>query len=467
MINLKTLKNQKFNKFKLLEILFYTLPISFIVGNLILSLHLSIFLIMSLFIIKKDKLSFNFQHTYWLIIVFFLYFFLSTAIQFNIPGVLNDAIFSQNTSWESHPAFKSFLLIRFLILVFVIDILLFNKIINLKNLFLTSCICTSFVSIDIIIQYFVGVDLFGFKSFGNRNSGPFGDELIAGGYLGKFSFLTFFYFSELTKNKKFNFYLIFIISLHLLGVLLSGNKMPMLLFFFGSFLILIFIKQLRFSMTCGISVFILMSLFIFKNDPIMNNTYTSFYSQINLINYFKKVEQLEKVNDNEEVASSFINKRKNYNFDFLKYSGHNVIYRTAFIMWMEQPIFGFGQKSFRIKCHEIDSPETLYVNSMTLPDGCSTHPHNYYLEILSEGGIVGAILLITFFIILLKKSISNQLEKKYPINPQKYLLIPIILVFFLEIWPLRSTGSFFTTWNATFFWLIAGILLATSSKKKN
>ena len=104
---------------------------------------------------------------------------------------------------------------------------------------------------------------------------------------------------------------------------------------------------------------------------------------------------------------------------------------------------------------------------MTLPDGCSTHPHNYYLEILSEGGIVGAILLITFFIILLKKSISNQLEKKYPINPQKYLLIPIILVFFLEIWPLRSTGSFFTTWNATFFWLIAGILLATSSKKKN
>ena len=465
MINLKTLKNQKFNKFKLLEILFYTLPISFIVGNLILSLHLCIFLIMSLFIIKKEKLNFNFQRSYWLILVFFLYFFLSTVIQYNIPGVLNDAIFSQNTSWESHPAFKSFLLIRFLILVFIIDILFFNQIIKLKNLFLITCICTSFVSIDIIIQYFSGVDLFGLKSSGNRNSGPFGDELIAGGYLGKFSFLTFFYISELSKNKKFNFLLIFIVAVHLLGILLSGNKMPMLLFFFGSFLILIFIKQLRLTMVCGILIFILASLLIFKNDPVMNNTYTSFFNQINLINYFKKVEQSKKTNTNEGVEVSIDNNKKSYNFNFLKYSGHNVIYNTAFIMWTKQPIFGFGQKSFRIKCHEIASPETLHMNTMILPEGCSTHPHNYYLEILSESGIIGAILLITFFIILLKNSIANQLETRHLINPEKYLLIPLILVFFLEIWPLRSTGSFFTTWNASFFWMIVGILLASNSKK--
>ena len=465
MINLKTLKNQKFNKFKLLEVLFYTFPISFILGNLILSLHLFIFLVISLFVIKKEQLNFNFQRSYWLIIIFFLYFFLSTLIQFNIPGVLNDAIFSQNTSWESHPAFKSFLLIRFLILVFIIDILFFNKIIKLKNLFLVTCICTSFVSIDVIIQYFVGVDLFGLESSGNRNSGPFGDELIAGGYLGKFSFLTFFYISELSKNKKFSLLLTFIIAIHLIGILLSGNKMPMLLFFFGSFLILIFIRQLRFAMLSGILIFILSSFFIFKSDPIMNNTYTSFFSQINIIEYFKKTEQSKKTNADKQLEVNIDKNKKNYNFNFLKYSGHNVIYETAFIMWTKQPIFGFGQKSFRIKCHEIDSPETLHVNTMILPDGCSTHPHNYYLEILSESGIIGAILLITFFIILLKNSIANQLEARQLIISEKYLLIPIILVFFLEIWPLRSTGSFFTTWNASFFWMIAGILLASNSKK--
>ena len=81
------------------------------------------------------------------------------------------------------------------------------------------------------------------------------------------------------------------------------------------------------------------------------------------------------------------------------------------------------------------------------------------------GLIVWIFLLIFFFIILLKNSINNQFEKKYTSNQEKYLIIPIILVFFLEIWPLRSTGSFFTTWNATFFWLAAGILFANSPKK--
>ena len=90
--------------------------------------------------------------------------------------------------------FKSFSLIRFIILIFIVDILFSNKIINLKKLFLFSLFCTSFVSFDILVQYFTGFDLFGLK--GDKvvaeirpNSGPFGDEYIAGSYLQKFSFL--------------------------------------------------------------------------------------------------------------------------------------------------------------------------------------------------------------------------------------------------------------------------------------
>ena len=168
----------------------------------------------------------------------------------------------------------------------------------------------------------------------------------------------------------------------------------------------------------------------------------------------KKVEDLKQKDD-----------KKNNEFTFLRHTGHNLIFQTAVTMWREQPLFGFGQKSFRIKCHEINSPETLDIRTMTLPRGCSTHPHNYYLEILSEGGIIGAVLLIAFFVILLKNSIAYQIKNNYTINPEKYLLIPVILIFFLEVWPLKSTGSFFTTWNASFFWLTAGILLATNTKK--
>ena len=74
MINLKAIKNQKFNKFKLLEVLFYTFPLSFIAGNLVISLHLLLFLILSLFVVKIEQLTFNFKNSYWLLIAFFLYF---------------------------------------------------------------------------------------------------------------------------------------------------------------------------------------------------------------------------------------------------------------------------------------------------------------------------------------------------------------------------------------------------------
>ena len=47
------------------------------------------------------------------------------------------------------------------------------------------------------------------------------------------------------------------------------------------------------------------------------------------------------------------------------------------------------------------------------------------------------------------------------------LLISIIITVFLEIWPLKTTGSFFTTWNATFFWLNISILLAFSKDKSH
>ena len=165
MINLK---NQKFNLTKLVEILFYAFPLSFILGNLIVSLNLVAFIISSLFLIKKEKMTFKLNGAHWLIVAFFLYVLLSTTIQFQIPGFLSEYI--KDWPLENHPAFKSFLLIRYLILIFVVNILFVNKIINLKKLFLFCLICSSFVCIDIFFQYFNGTDLFGYKNLIDRNS---------------------------------------------------------------------------------------------------------------------------------------------------------------------------------------------------------------------------------------------------------------------------------------------------------
>ena len=128
MINLKYIKNQKFNEIKLVEVLFYTFPLWFIVGNLAVSLHLLLFIVVSLFVIQRKKLAFRFNNSCWLLIAFFLYFFLSTTIQFLSPGYLNERMQVINPSLENNPIFKSFLLIRFIILIFIIDTLFINKI---------------------------------------------------------------------------------------------------------------------------------------------------------------------------------------------------------------------------------------------------------------------------------------------------------------------------------------------------
>ena len=55
MINLKYIKNQKFSEIKLVEALFYTFPLWFIVGNLAVSINTLLFIVTSLFLIQRKQ----------------------------------------------------------------------------------------------------------------------------------------------------------------------------------------------------------------------------------------------------------------------------------------------------------------------------------------------------------------------------------------------------------------------------
>jgi len=475
MINLIKVKNQKLNLSRIVEVLFYTFPLSFIIGNLALSLHSIIFIIVSLILIKEKKIKHKYNNYYWILVLFFLYVILCTYIQFQTPGYLSKTI--ENWPLKSNPIFKSFLLIRYLILFCVLDILISNKILHFKKFFLSSLICTSFVSVDVILQYFAGYDLFGYESNGVKNSGPFGEEWIAGSYLQKFSFFSFFFIFQISKNKKFNQkLLIFVITITSLGLLLAGNRVPFYLYLLGFFIITILIKKIRFAALISLTLLALIFSLITKNDPkIFNYNLSSFLYVINFIQpsgYFVKdiekqkyaekhsVEEKDQANKNEKIR--VVEKKS----DFLKRTGHGSIYKTSIVMWKEQPVFGYGLKSFRIKCWEILPRYLIASSEGRKPEmSCATHSHNYYLELLSEVGLLGGSLMFVFFIILFRRSI--YLIKKYrkEKNLNLILIIPVIMVIFIEIWPIRSTGSFFTTWNATFFWIVAAMLLSKKANK--
>jgi len=469
------LKKKKFKNISAVEILFYILPLSFIAGNLIVSINLLLFLIFSFYRIKKENLKYRFNNTNWLLLIFFSYIFVLTLAQFSNYDVwiqkAMDAFAhepaeknllpiwqKENLTLENHPIFKSLILVRFILLIFVIDTLFYNKIINLEKFFFSSLVCTSFVSLDIIFQYIFGFDFFGFQNVGRYHSGPFGDELIAGGYLQKFSFLSFFYIFYKYKNTSLNQPLIIsFITIHSLAIMLSGNRMPLILFLLGSILLILFIKKIRFVMISSLIIFLSLFFIIASNDDKIKTPYQNFYYQTihqGIVKYIiddKKDESLANTEVEYKVGSS--GKKRS----FLRSSGHARIYLTSIEMWKENHILGFGLKSFRVKCWEIlPRIEGL---------ACANHPHNYYLELLSEFGMVGFGLIIIFFIIILTNSYSFLKKKIYEKEKDLYLLIPVILIFFLEIWPLKSTGSFFTNWGASLFWLNVALLQSNLKKK--
>ena len=97
---------------------------------------------------------------------------------------------------------------------------------------------------------------------------------------------------------------------------------------------------------------------------------------------------------------------------------------------------------------------------------CSTHPHNYYLQLLAETGFIGFSYVIAIFFILLGnylKCLYRQIKKKVSLE-KSYICILSGLITFL--WPITTTGSFFNNWICAILYLSSGIYLFILSNEK-
>ena len=422
------------NKYYIINFLFSLFPASFIAGNMIINLNILILIIVSFFFFKKDLFSIKYFLLDKLVFLFFIFVLFT--------GLVNDIIFIITDAYPSgyDTILKSLFYLKYLLLYLIIRFLFEQNYIKIKYFFISCGLCSIFVCFDIFYQFILGVDIFGYQTIeGSRKlSGPFGDELIAGGYIQRFSIFTFFIlpFFYINISKKYSIFLIPILFLiFITGIVFSGNRMPFILFIFSITLILIFQKGTRKYFLPFLAISVLIFSILYNLNPKIKNNFSSFYFNIN------------------KMTSILINKdfQNEHTPQYLRE------FSTFYDTWLLNKFIGGGIKNFRYYCHvrpNVDKDAEFI---------CNMHPHNYYLEILTEIGLLGLLIILSVFIICLYISIF----KKYfsPGNrSDNHHIVPFMFLFLTEIFPIKSTGSFFTTGNATYIFLIMTITIALARK---
>ena len=142
---------------------------------------------------------------------------------------------------------------------------------------------------------------------------------------------------------------------------------------------------------------------------------------------------------------------------------HIRLFLTAIDTWKKNIIFGNGIKSFRVDCSKLQSQEYNLAEDVVVKSKknrlCSNHPHNYYLEILTEVGIIG-LFIVSVIALLFILFIFKNFKFVKQINIENLILLSAIISLILETLPIKSTGSIFTTNNATYLILIASIVVS-------
>ena len=123
-------------------------------------------------------------------------------------------------------------------------------------------------------------------------------------------------------------------------------------------------------------------------------------------------------------------------------------------MFKDNPITGIGINNFKFLCNK----EIKY-KSMMSELNCQAHPHNVYIQWITEGGLIVFCLYLFYLYFLFNLIVKNNGDKNF-----KFIsLISIIIL----IWPIMSTGSLIKNWYGIIFFFTIAISLCLSRIKKD
>jgi len=405
-------------------------PLFLLTGPLIPEIILLCVIFYSFFFIIKEKKVEFYNNRY---LIFFGIFYLSTFLS----TILNFYNFENSTSGIFY--------FRIPLFAFSIWFILDKFLTFDKKIVIFYSIFFSIIVFDSLIQYFYGKNLVGYEILNDRVSSFFGQELIMGGFILRTLpiFLIYLVMNDILIKKNNNLFFIILISFLCFIIYLSGERTSfalLILFFFTLFFILKHLRKIIILIAISFISFaiILPNLKVSENPNPAKRMFEKSYNQVLGIGE----ERYEK------------HKKKLFSKVYIFSHDHHGHYVLSLRIFKDHKIFGTGPRGFRYLCRN-----KIYI--LKDNDGCSTHPHNTYMQILTSNGLVGFSILIfaLFFIIreifvCRKRNNSSEEINKY--ETSKAIALAAI---FINIWPLVPTGNFFNNWLSIFYFYPIGFYL--------
>lgn len=433
MISAITFK-KKIDLNSIMQFFFLLIPILLITGPFLSDLAISLITIIFLFKTFQKNLFRYYKNFFFLIFLIFWFYILIVSI-LNYPNLSSIKI--------------SFFYFRFGIFFTAVYYLLeINK--NLYRYFFYSILLSYLILVgDGYLQFYTGKNIIGYPIYFGRVSSFFNDELILGSYLSRL-FPIFFgltlYLNEknqLPINIKYIFFIFILVDVL---TFLSGERSAFFYINFSAIFMIIMIKNFKTARFVTLMISILIILLISIIRPNFKERMVDFTLEQS------NVPKSENINA-QKALSFFGNK---YVFS----QTHTHLYLTAYEIYKDHKYFGIGVKNFSNICKI--AKYNLYKFS------CSTHPHNTYIQIITETGIFGLVLILFIFFYIVaccfKHLFSIIVRKKYYFSDFQICMLAALLI---TLWPLIPSGNFFNNWLSIIYYLPVGFLLRDVYSKKS
>jgi O-antigen ligase len=249
-----------------------------------------------------------------------------------------------------------------------------------------------------------------------RLSWPYGD-VVPGGYLAKVSLPLFCTLMTIAVSKKSKASILsgMIVLLCIIVVLLTGERTNFLLLACGGIIASLVWKPRFIIVTSLIFIQIFAVLILILNLP---EGKTSRYKE----KFLKSIPITNTSDDNPYWGA----------------------WRGGIQQGLMTPIKGIGPSGTRNTCANLDTklPEWLPGKNH-----CRNHPHNFYIQLFSEVGVIGLLLGCIMFGSLITTCYKARLENFNCPMAATAFIVPLGLFF-----PIQQFGSFYGQWGNLFTW---------------